>query len=142
MLKWLWYLGWYRKMRQRQRLLAEETMVCGLAYSDSILIPTSVGKIKVRLAVKDSPIFPSGTPKPSRSVIDQDQSSRVLGEKVVQGEWIQSNFFVRVHWRDEMNCIRHSMCARNPFARVDVIAVFYDRSKPETLHGAIYKVRV
>ncbi|PVF91845.1 hypothetical protein CPB86DRAFT_878273, partial [Serendipita vermifera] len=152
MLRWLWYLRWYRRTRRRQRLMAEETIVFGLVYGDSVPFPISGDSVRLRLPVKDSPIFPNGIPKPNRPTGEQDPRSlirpvasdgpsphAIRHNTRERGEWIQSKFYARLYWADGSNCVRHYMGTRRELSRVDVIAICYDRSKPKALHSAIYK---
>ncbi|PVF91846.1 hypothetical protein CPB86DRAFT_270557 [Serendipita vermifera] len=107
-------------MRRRQLLMAEETIVFGLVYGDSSPLPISGESVGLRLSVKDSPIFPSGIPKPSRPLNEQDHHylirpvasygpspNTIRDNKREGGKWIQSNFYVRRYWNDRSNCVRH-----------------------------------
>ncbi|PVG01488.1 hypothetical protein CPB86DRAFT_106088 [Serendipita vermifera] len=151
MFQWLWEIECYRKWRRRQRLTAGETMVYGLAFSDTMIIPISCIKTEFRLPVKESPILPSGIPKPG-STHDQQElypfirriisyASTIRGQELKEKgeeECIQANLVFSQCWGSPGRGIGF-VRPQWEFRRVDVIAICYDRSKPEALHDAIYK---
>jgi hypothetical protein len=107
------------------------------------------------LHLRDSPILPNGAPKPKRSSsIKQIISSIISRNNIIQErerqdkgktdrsyKYIYANTKFHHYWNPTW-IKRRFMRNRNLFLATDMIAICFDRSKSETFHNAIYKVRM
>jgi hypothetical protein len=107
------------------------------------------------LHLRDSPILPNGAPKPKRSPsIKQTISSIISRNNIIQErvgkdkrkidrsyKYIYANTKFHHYW-DPTWIKRRFMRNRNLFLVTDMVAICFDRSKSETLHNAIHKVRM
>jgi hypothetical protein len=145
--------------------------VRGLVFSDLDRVPIIVSQFNIsrysyrligvlkqkhstdfEFPLRDSPILPDGTPKSKSKLysIKRTISSVISPDSNIQEgegsrradrrtEYIHANTQVRHFWGPRWNQRRF---VRSIFNRTDIIAICFDRSKPETLHSAIYKVCV
>jgi hypothetical protein len=114
-----------------------------------------------RLPVRNSPILPNGLPKPKSKekpqprqfhFIKRGVSSLIFRDSKIQqqkgktnvdagDQKIYTNLGFERYSRERCRLEDFRSNARI-FANADVITISFDRSKPETLHNAIYKVRM
>ncbi|PVG01486.1 hypothetical protein CPB86DRAFT_781709 [Serendipita vermifera] len=148
MTSWIRDTAWSRR-RRRRKLLKGTVIVRGLAFSDSRDIPISDNSVDFRLPIKDSQILPNGSPKPRPEQEQHHKRYRYTKQlvsfifsrsKLTQKEdkRISSNISFNRYWGNQAHQDNFVPSAW-AFIHVDVIAICYDRSKPETLHNAIYK---
>jgi hypothetical protein len=114
-----------------------------------------------RLHLKDCPILPNGLPNPNIEVKRQPEQANSIkrtmysiltrntksqkeeerGKRQIDGKGQKVDMTPRFYhyWGDSWGSqiFRYD---EDFFTRVDVIAICFDRSRPETLHSAIYKV--
>ncbi|CAG8506703.1 1538_t:CDS:2, partial [Acaulospora colombiana] len=109
-----------------------------------------------QLPVTYSPIFPDGSLKPPPKQEQHHKRYRSIRQRLpplfshpqpIQEEYrvekenkrISSNISFNQYWGNQSHQ-EDFITSAWAFTHVDVIAICYDRSKPETLHNAIYKV--
>jgi hypothetical protein len=117
--------------------------------------------IDFRLPVRNSPILPNGLPKPKPKEkiqlrhfhsIKRGISSLIFRDSKIQqqrgkrnvdarDQKIYANLGFERYFRDRCR-LEDFRSNAEIFTNADVIAISFDRSKPETLHNAIYKVRI
>jgi hypothetical protein len=114
--------------------------------------------VNVSLSLRDSPILPTGMPKPKPGIKTHCRpehsyfirksispalscSTRIQGSGKNGNEKIDAKFEF-CHYCGPGWSRRDFIADRYTFENVDVVAIWFDRSAPKTLHNAIYKVRI
>jgi hypothetical protein len=162
----------FRGRKQVYNPSISNLLVRGLVFSDSNTIPIATNPsvvwisngwvqsndycIYVDFSLGDSPLLPDKTTvpkaKPSRQPKDFHYITKYISsvlsrrnnetsEKGGVDEYINTRF--RFYHYHDLKCRQQEFIQnRDIFENTDVISIWFDRTKPDSLHNAIYKVRM